>query len=123
VLTIASGWFFGLWQGTLLVSFASTSCATLAFLFTLRLSPAEAGKKKIEIDTFTQPMSGVDRAILEGETDGFVRVHVKKGHRIAEVNLTDDAKPADSICCRTLRINTAPHSLCRSALATPLRDG
>lgn len=33
VLTIASGWFFGLWQGTLLVSFASTSGATLAFLF------------------------------------------------------------------------------------------
>ena len=33
VLTIASGWFFGLWQGTLLVSFASTTGATLAFLF------------------------------------------------------------------------------------------
>ena len=33
VLTIASGWFFGFWQGTLLVSFASTSGATLAFLF------------------------------------------------------------------------------------------
>ena len=31
------------------------------------------------VDTFTQPMSGVDRAILEGETEGFVRVHVKKG--------------------------------------------
>lgn len=43
------------------------------------LNPAEAKKKNIEIDTFTQPMSGVDRAILEGETDGFVRVHVKKG--------------------------------------------
>lgn len=33
VLTIASGWFFGFWQGTLLVSFASTTGATLAFLF------------------------------------------------------------------------------------------
>lgn len=33
VLTLASGWFFGLWQGTLLVSFASTTGATLAFLF------------------------------------------------------------------------------------------
>ncbi|MDP3849649.1 MAG: mercuric reductase [Luteolibacter sp.] len=43
------------------------------------LNPAEAEKRGIEINTFTQPMSGVDRAILEGETDGFVRVHVKKG--------------------------------------------
>lgn len=33
VLTLAFGWFFGFWQGTLLVSFASTAGATLAFLF------------------------------------------------------------------------------------------
>lgn len=33
VLTLAFGWFFGFWQGTLLVSFASTTGATLAFLF------------------------------------------------------------------------------------------
>lgn len=38
-----------------------------------------AQQEGIEIDTFTQPLSGVDRAILTGETDGFVRVHVKKG--------------------------------------------
>lgn len=43
------------------------------------LTPSDAGKQGIEIDTFTQPMSGVDRAILEGDTDGFVRVHVKEG--------------------------------------------
>ena len=43
------------------------------------LSVAQANQQGIEIDTYTQPMSGIDRAILEGETDGFVRVHVKKG--------------------------------------------
>ena len=43
------------------------------------LTPEEARQQGIEIDTFTQPMSGVDRAILDGETEGFVRVHVKKG--------------------------------------------
>ena len=43
------------------------------------LTPSDAQERGVEIDTFTQPMSGVDRAILEGETDGFVRVHVKKG--------------------------------------------
>jgi pyruvate/2-oxoglutarate dehydrogenase complex dihydrolipoamide dehydrogenase (E3) component len=39
----------------------------------------EAQEKGIELDTFTQPLDGVDRAILDGETAGFVRVHVKKG--------------------------------------------
>ncbi|MEP3477756.1 MAG: mercuric reductase [Fuerstiella sp.] len=43
------------------------------------MGPAEAKQEGIEVDTFTQPLSGVDRAILEGEDDGFVRVHVKKG--------------------------------------------
>ena len=33
----------------------------------------------IETDTFTQPLSGVDRAILEGEPEGMVRIHVAKG--------------------------------------------
>ena len=39
----------------------------------------EAAKAGVEIDTFTQPLEDVDRAILEGETDGFVKVHVEKG--------------------------------------------
>ncbi|MGA7392593.1 MAG: FAD-dependent oxidoreductase [Terrimicrobiaceae bacterium] len=39
----------------------------------------EAQKKGIELDTFTQLLDGVDRAILDGETEGFARVHVKKG--------------------------------------------
>lgn len=41
--------------------------------------PHEAADKGIELSTFTQPLSGVDRAILDGETDGFVRVYCKKG--------------------------------------------
>ena len=39
----------------------------------------EAKEKGIEVDTYTQELSEVDRAILDGETDGFVRVHVRKG--------------------------------------------
>ncbi|MBI4323710.1 MAG: mercuric reductase [Chloroflexi bacterium] len=39
----------------------------------------EAKEKGIELDTFTQELSKVDRAILDGETEGFVRVHVRKG--------------------------------------------
>ncbi|MFV1995807.1 MAG: TVP38/TMEM64 family protein [Verrucomicrobiales bacterium] len=33
VLTLSFGWFFGFWEGLLVVSFASTAGATLAFLF------------------------------------------------------------------------------------------
>jgi pyruvate/2-oxoglutarate dehydrogenase complex dihydrolipoamide dehydrogenase (E3) component len=39
----------------------------------------DAVEKGIEIDTFRIEMSQVDRAILESETDGFLKVHVKKG--------------------------------------------
>jgi pyruvate/2-oxoglutarate dehydrogenase complex dihydrolipoamide dehydrogenase (E3) component len=39
----------------------------------------DAKTKGIEVDTFTQELSKVDRAILDGETEGFVRVHVRKG--------------------------------------------
>ena len=40
---------------------------------------SEAKDKGIEIDTFTFKLDEVDRAILDGEDDGFARVHVKKG--------------------------------------------
>lgn len=40
---------------------------------------SDAEKEGIAIDTFTQPLAENDRAILEGETDGFVRVHVCRG--------------------------------------------
>ena len=39
----------------------------------------EAKEQGIEIDTYVQHFSDVDRAILEGEDDGFAKVHVKKG--------------------------------------------
>jgi pyruvate/2-oxoglutarate dehydrogenase complex dihydrolipoamide dehydrogenase (E3) component len=40
---------------------------------------ADAAKAGVQVDTYTIPMSDVDRAIAEGETEGMVRVHVKKG--------------------------------------------
>ena len=36
-------------------------------------------KAQMEIDTFVQPLSHVDRAILDGQTEGFVKIHVRKG--------------------------------------------
>ncbi len=39
----------------------------------------EAAAHGIEIDTYTVEMKDIDRAILEADTDGFVRAHVRKG--------------------------------------------
>jgi len=39
----------------------------------------EAQEQGVEIDTYVQHLSDVDRAILEGEDDGFVKVYVKQG--------------------------------------------
>ena len=43
------------------------------------LNPAAAAKKGIPLDTYLKPLSEVDRAIVDGETEGFVKIHVKQG--------------------------------------------
>jgi pyruvate/2-oxoglutarate dehydrogenase complex dihydrolipoamide dehydrogenase (E3) component/uncharacterized membrane protein YdjX (TVP38/TMEM64 family) len=43
------------------------------------LNEAGAQKKGIEVTTFLKPLSEVDRALLDGEDAGFVKIHVKKG--------------------------------------------
>lgn len=43
------------------------------------LYPAEAEKTGTAIDTYTLELADVDRAILDGEEDGFIRVHTAKG--------------------------------------------
>ena len=43
------------------------------------LSEHEANERGVKVDTYRQEFAGVDRAILEGETDGFVKVHTRKG--------------------------------------------
>ncbi|MEX0726421.1 MAG: mercuric reductase [Planctomycetaceae bacterium] len=39
----------------------------------------QAKEKGIEVDTYMQEFKDVDRAILDGDDSGFVKVHVKKG--------------------------------------------
>ncbi len=39
----------------------------------------DAGARGIEVDTFSVDMSEVDRAVTDGETRGFLKVHVRKG--------------------------------------------
>jgi pyruvate/2-oxoglutarate dehydrogenase complex dihydrolipoamide dehydrogenase (E3) component len=39
----------------------------------------EAEKKGLKVKTFVQELAEADRAVLDGETDGFVKVHVQDG--------------------------------------------
>ena len=39
----------------------------------------DAKERRIAIETLTVPLHEVDRAVLDGEEDGFLRLHVKKG--------------------------------------------
>ncbi|MFZ2445476.1 MAG: mercuric reductase [Syntrophobacteraceae bacterium] len=43
------------------------------------MSASEAAQKGIAVDTFLKPLAEVDRAVLDGETEGFVKIHVKRG--------------------------------------------
>jgi pyruvate/2-oxoglutarate dehydrogenase complex dihydrolipoamide dehydrogenase (E3) component len=43
------------------------------------LYESDARARGIKVRTFTQELSAVDRAVLDGETDGFVKVHVREG--------------------------------------------
>ena len=40
---------------------------------------ADARAKGIAVETFTQTFDEVDRAVLDGEEDGFARIHLRKG--------------------------------------------
>jgi len=43
------------------------------------LTLAEAAAAGIALDTYTQPFAQVDRAITESDTDGFARIHTRRG--------------------------------------------
>ena len=43
------------------------------------LSERDAKAKHVKLDTYRIDMASVDRAVLDGETDGFVKVHCKRG--------------------------------------------
>ncbi|MCC3453942.1 mercuric reductase [Microcoleus sp. PH2017_08_TRC_O_A] len=43
------------------------------------MGEVEAKAQGIDVDTFLIPFNTVDRAIIDGEDEGFVKIHVKKG--------------------------------------------
>ncbi|MGE5194822.1 MAG: mercuric reductase [Deltaproteobacteria bacterium] len=43
------------------------------------LSERDAAERGIAIDTFVQELGDVDRAVLDSQTEGFVKIHVRRG--------------------------------------------
>lgn len=43
------------------------------------LTPAEAAEQGIEIDTYQEELSRIDRAVLDGQEQGFAAVHTRRG--------------------------------------------
>lgn len=73
-------------QNTLFLGRAKVSALTVPWctytdpeIAHVGLYEQEAEEKGIAVQTFIQELHDVDRAILDGETEGFVKVHVRKG--------------------------------------------
>ena len=60
----------------LIIPWATYTSPEIAHVGMYEKDAKDAG---VEIDTYTQEMADVDRAILEGQDEGFVKIHTKKG--------------------------------------------
>jgi pyruvate/2-oxoglutarate dehydrogenase complex dihydrolipoamide dehydrogenase (E3) component len=76
-LVIANALFFGRGRASRLVipwtTYTSPEVAHVG------LTPEEAARRGVAIDTVTVQLAHVDRAVLAGETEGFLRVHLERG--------------------------------------------
>lgn len=76
-LAVRNALFFGRGRvSRLVIPWATYTSPELA---RVGLSPGEAEEKGIEVESVTVPLAEVDRARLDGDTDGFVRIHLRQG--------------------------------------------
>lgn len=76
-MVLANALFFGRGKASsLLVPWSTYTSPEVA---QVGLTVEEAGKQGVAIDTITVPFEDVDRAVLAGETEGFLRVNLRKG--------------------------------------------
>ncbi len=102
-LLIRNALFFGRGRASdLLIPWATYTSPEVAHV---GLTPQQAREKGIKINSFTQSLAQIDRAILEGETEGFARIHVKAGtDRIVGASVVS-AYAGDLISQITLAMN------------------
>jgi pyruvate/2-oxoglutarate dehydrogenase complex dihydrolipoamide dehydrogenase (E3) component len=87
-LVIANALFFGRGRNSKLVipwcTYTSPEVAHVG------INAEDAARGGVLLDTVTVPFHDVDRAVLEGETDGFLRIHLRRGpDRIFGVTIVD----------------------------------
>ena len=88
-LVIANALFFGRGRHTSLVYPRCTY--TSPELAHVGITPEEAARQGIPLDTITIPFAEVDRAVLDGPTEGFLRVLLKRGtDRILGITIVGD---------------------------------
>ena len=88
-LVIANALFFGRGRHTSLVYPRCTY--TSPELAHVGITPEEAARQGIPLDTITIPFAEVDRAVLDGPTKGFLRVLLKRGtDRILGITIVGD---------------------------------
>ncbi len=76
-LVVANALFFGRGKASRLVMpWCTYTSPELAHVGLYEQDAVEAGH---QVDTITVPLDDLDRAVLDGAADGFVRVHVKRG--------------------------------------------
>lgn len=76
-LVIANALFFGRGRTSrLVIPWATYTSPEVAHV---GLTPEEAQRRGVAIETITVPLAHVDRAVLAGDTEGFLRVHLRRG--------------------------------------------
>ncbi len=76
-LVIANALFFGRGRNsTLVIPWATYTSPEVAHV---GITVEDAARDGVPLDTVTVPLHDVDRAILDGETEGFLRVHLRQG--------------------------------------------
>jgi pyruvate/2-oxoglutarate dehydrogenase complex dihydrolipoamide dehydrogenase (E3) component len=76
-LVIANALFFGRGRASrMVVPWATYTSPEVAHV---GLTPGAAASAGINIETITVPLADVDRAVLDGEADGFLKVHLRRG--------------------------------------------
>jgi pyruvate/2-oxoglutarate dehydrogenase complex dihydrolipoamide dehydrogenase (E3) component len=87
-LVIANALFFGRGRNSrLVIPWATYTSPEVAHV---GITVEDATRDGVALDTVTVPLHDVDRAVLEGDTEGFLRVHLRKGtDRILGVTIVD----------------------------------
>jgi pyruvate/2-oxoglutarate dehydrogenase complex dihydrolipoamide dehydrogenase (E3) component len=78
-LVVANALFFGLGGGKASRLVIPATTYTSPEVAQVGLTGPEAEARGAEIDTITVPLREVDRAVLDGEDQGFFRVHLRRG--------------------------------------------